>query len=155
MTVSTRVFQTFSGRRRHTVDPAKHFAIRIKDGGAAPISREQFLDITHRVCGMASLLKKLAAAGIRDAKMMYKTGEFDDRLPVAIREKLTYAERMQSEFESYVRQLVFNDQSAFEVVDRARAGLAEAINEINAALRAFESHRKANNPVPALTSLSA
>ena len=155
MTVSTRVFQTFSGRRRHTVDPSRHFAVRIKDGGAAPVSREQFLNIVHRVQGTASLIKKIAAAGIRDAAGMAKDGNFDDRLPIAIEDKLAYAQQMQSEFEKYIRQLVFNDQSAFEQVEMTRSGMAEAIKEISAALRAFDGHRNQIQQLPVLRSMSA
>lgn len=155
MTVSTRVFKTFSGRRRHTVDPARHFAIRIMDGGAAPVSHEQFLDVTHRVAATASLLKKLAAATVRDAKAASGKGDVDEGLPIAIREKLAYAERMQSEFESYLKQLMFNDQSAFQVIERTRTAMTEAIGQMHVALRSFESHGETSVQLSAPTPVTA
>jgi hypothetical protein len=138
MNISARVFQNFPGRRRQSIDPARHFAVRIRNGYADPVSREQFLSAVHRVGGMASLLKKIAAAGMRDAARRVEARDGNKPLRAAIAEKLAHAQKMQSDFEAFVRQLIFGDQTAFAAVEQARKGMAEAIDEIKHALAALD-----------------
>ena len=153
--MSARVFQNFPGRRRQSIDPARHFAVRIRDGYAVPVSREQFLAAVHRVSGTASLLKKIAAAGMRDAAGRVETRDGNRRLLAAIGERLAHAEKMQSAFESFVRQLIFGDQMAFADVERARKGMAEAIDEIRTALAALDRTSRAITGQPSGSPISA
>ncbi|MCP4315944.1 MAG: hypothetical protein GY789_07995 [Hyphomicrobiales bacterium] len=141
MEISSRAFEPLFAHRKRSIDPAKHFAVRIKDGYADTVTREQFLNISYEVIGMASLLKKLAAAVSNDAAKMFKTGEFNDGVRLATEHKLAHAKRMQSEFESYVRQLVFNDQAAFAIVHKSRNKMSEAIADMKNALHTVDVSR--------------
>jgi len=136
MNLSTRVLKTLFGRRTKSIDPARHFAVHIQNGYADPITREQFLIAVNRMGGTASLLKKLAATGVRYASR--ESGSCDQRLAKAIGLKLTEAQKMHSEFEAFVQQLIFSDQNAFSIIEQARKDMAEAIEAINAALAAID-----------------
>ena len=138
MTISTRVMKTLSGRRMLSIDPAKHFAVHIQDGYADPVTREQFLAAIHMMGGSASLLKKLAAASMRDACTQCETGKCNLRLAQALGRKLADAQTLQCEFETFIKQLIFSDQNAFSVVEQARKGMAEAIEAIRVALAAID-----------------
>ena len=140
MNISTRVLKTLSGRRKQSIDPAKHFAVRIRDGYAVPVTREQFLSAVHRVGGTASLLKKIAAAGLRQASE--PAARCDRHLVQAMGSRLAEAERMQSDFDIFVRQLIFSDQNAFRVVEPARKAIAEAIVAFRTALAAINRTTK-------------
>lgn len=140
MNMSTRVLNTLYGRRKLSIDPAKYFAVRIQDGYADPVTREQFLEAVDRVGGTARLLKKLAAAGLRDTSGRVCDSTRNGRIAKAIGTKLADAKQMQSDFDAFVRQLIFSDQHAFFLVEQTRKAIAEAIEAIHAALEKIDRY---------------
>ncbi|MEM9105843.1 MAG: hypothetical protein AAGC96_09310 [Pseudomonadota bacterium] len=134
MNMSTRVLSPLYKRRKQSIDPAKHFAVRVHNGYAEPMTREQFLDVVHQVSGTSRLLKKLAVASLRDMPQQFNSDNRIGKLAVAIEAKLADAKRMQSDFDALVRQLIFSDQHAFSLLEQTRTAMTEAIEAIHAAL---------------------
>ena len=139
MNLSPGFFSSTLVWRSRTIDPAQHFAVRVKGRYAKPISRHAFTTVMGNFNRQAATLMRIAALGQEQAQRMLLTGESGEGARCVLHCALERSENIQGEFDDFIRPVSFNDSSAHLIVEGTLKALKRADHDIRNALKEIDA----------------
>jgi hypothetical protein len=139
MNLSPGFFSSNLVWRSRTIDPAQHFAVRVKGRYARPISRHAFTTPMGKFNRQAATLMRIAALGQEQAQRMLRTGESGEGARSVLHCALERSQNIQGEFDDFVRPVSFNDNTAHLIVEGTQKALKQADHDIRNALKAIDA----------------
>lgn len=131
-------FPTHLFRRRPFLDPAQHFAVRVKGRYARPISRTAFASIMGHFNGQAMTLMRLAALGREQAQRSADTGEPGEWARNVLCSALEQSAAIRLEYDAFISPISFNDHRAYQLVEDTQRALSQADLNVREALKQIE-----------------
>lgn len=131
-------FPTHLFRRRPFIDPAQHFAVRVKGRYARPISRTAFASIMGHFNGQATTLMRLAALGREQAQRSANTGEPGEGAHNVLCSALERSAAIRMEYDEFISPISFNDHRAYQLVEDTHLALSHADRNVREALKLIE-----------------
>ncbi len=125
-------------RRNTTIDPAQHFAVRVKGRYARPISRHAFTAVMGNFNRQAATLMRMAALVQEQAQIVMRTGEPADGARRVLHCAVEQSAVIQSEFYAFIGPVSFNDRSAHLIVEGTKRALCQGDQDVRAALKQLE-----------------
>ena len=148
MNMSPGWFPAHLFRRRPSIDPARHFAVRVKGRYARPISRPAFASVMGNFNRQAVTLMRIAALGQERAHGMLNAGDCGVEALEILRVDLERSAGIRQEFDEFVGPISFNDHGAHKIVEGTQCALNQADLSVREALTKLEScrHSAARKP---------
>lgn len=138
MNLSPGFFPAKLIRRQTTIDPAQHFAVRVKGRYAKPISRHAFTAVMGNFNRQAAMLMRMAALGQEQARLVLRTGEPGEGARRLLHSAIERSAAIQSEFDAFIGPLIFKDHAAHLIVEGTKCALSQGDQDLRAALEQIE-----------------